>query len=259
MTMSSPREQLRDLLKSNACSGAAPVFDVFSACVAERLGWPVCTLSGSFAKAVNLALPDIGPLANVSDLAGICYRVTSATTVPIIVDADDCGGTPLSALRAIREYEAAGVAGIEVEDNSVPLMGQKVDRHSLLIPKDDYLRDLDAALNARKDENTVIAARTVSLSMLPVEEAADRISAYAQLGVDAIMLAGLSKRGIKDIDVVRSVTDLPIWVTGLPRASGFVFSSNCRFGWPEMRSLTAIVSWRGLPQRILNRRTVRRS
>ena len=220
--MSQARERFRTILSRNACTPAAPIFDPLSARIADMMGWEVCKLAGSVAKAANLAVPDSVPLTNMSDLVDVCRRITRAANLPLTVDADDGGATPVNDFRTVRELEAAGASAIEIEDNLVPLrLDTAAGRHSLMISKEEQVGKLRAAVAARTDPTTVIAARTTALQELSLEETLERIRAYSQTGVDAIMLPGgrvpISRA---DIEAVHRATSLPILVTTSPPILG---------------------------------------
>ncbi|MSQ22786.1 MAG: isocitrate lyase/PEP mutase family protein, partial [Dehalococcoidia bacterium] len=170
----------------------------------------------------NMAVPDSVPITNILDLADVCRRITRAASLPLVADADDGGVTPVNVFRTVRELEAAGVAAIEIEDNLVPVrLDTTAGRHSLMIPKDEQVGKLKAALAARTDPTTVIVARTTALQEQSLEETLDRIRAYSQAGVDAIMLPGgrvpISRA---DIEAVHRATSLPILVTTSPPILG---------------------------------------
>ncbi|MFH1560207.1 MAG: isocitrate lyase/PEP mutase family protein [Chloroflexota bacterium] len=220
--MSQARERFRTILSRNACTPAAPIFDPLSARIAEMLGWEVCKLQGSVGKAADLAVPDSVALTNMSDLVDVCRRITRAANVPLTADADDGGATAVNVLRTVRELEAAGVSSIEIEDNVVPpRLDTAAGRHSLMISKEEQVGKLRAAVAARTDPTTVIVARTTGLNELPLEEALERIRAYSQTGVEAIMLpSGGAPRGLADIEAVHRTTSLPIIVTMSPPILG---------------------------------------
>jgi oxaloacetate decarboxylase len=210
---------LRDVISDPGCTLVAPIFDPLSARVADMLGWRAVKLSGSVGKYANLALPDSLPISNISDLVDVVRRITRVCEAPLVVDADD-GGSVYEILRVVRELEAAGAAAIEIEDNVPPGDFQR-ERHSVMVPKAVHVAKLEAAVQARKDSSTLIVGRTAALSTEPLEAALDRIDAYSNTGVDAIMLPGGS-RGISehprsDIEAVRRVCGrLPIFVSHLP-------------------------------------------
>ncbi|HVZ13601.1 MAG TPA: isocitrate lyase/phosphoenolpyruvate mutase family protein [Bauldia sp.] len=216
--MSRGSERLRAVLARPGCTSVAPIFDPLSARIAEMIGCEVVKLSGSVGKFANLAVPDGVPMTNMSDLVDVVRRVTRMADVTLTVDADD-GGSALGMLRAMRELEAAGVSGIELEDNSVPSHFSDL-RHGAMLSKEDQVNKLKAAVAAKRDPSTVVFGRSSALSMLPLDEALDRIAAYAKTGVDAIMLPGQGKRGLSpnprsDIEQVQKVANLPLCISGL--------------------------------------------
>ena len=220
--MSQARERFRAILSRNACTAAAPIFDPLSARIADMMGWEACKLAGSVAKAADMAVPDNVPLTNMSDLVDVCRRITRAASLPLTVDADDGGATPVNVFRTIRELEAAGVASIEIEDNLVPTrLDTTAGRHALMIPEKEQVGKLKAAVAARTDPTTVIVARTTALQELPKQEALERIRVYSQTGVDAIMLPGGSVPLTRaDIEAVHQATSLPILSTTSPTIVG---------------------------------------
>lgn len=217
------RERFRSILARNTCTPAAPIFDPLSARIADVLGWEVCKLSGSVGKFANLAVPDGLPLANMSDLADVCLRINRVANACLIADADEGGGNALTVMRTVRDLEAAGVCAIEIEDNLVPSRFpepsgnlQKVaSRHSEMISTQEQVGKLRAAVAARRDPETMIVARTSALDELPLHEALERIRAYSDAGVEALMLPNVPN-GRADIEAVNKVTRLPLFVLRLP-------------------------------------------
>jgi carboxyvinyl-carboxyphosphonate phosphorylmutase len=227
------RKRFREILFGSVCVPAASIFDPLSARIAHMLGWEVCKLSGSVAKAADLAVPDGVPMANISDMVDICRRITRVADVSLIVDADDGGGGALNVLRTVQELEAAGVSAIEIEDNQVPPRIQGASsRHALLVSKEEHVGKLKAAVAARRDADTVIVARTSALHQLPLDEALDRIRDYSRTGVEAIMLPGLPPRGLADIVALHQASDLPLCLLGLPleatKDEAFLAANNVR-------------------------------
>lgn len=215
--MTTPAERFRLLMAREGCTEAAPIFDPFSARVAEMRGWEVMKLSGSFSKFANLAVPDEVPLSNMSDLTDIAWRINRTCDLPLIVDADEGGGNALTVRRTVRELEAAGVAAIEIEDNLVPQGFRQAERrHALMLSQEEQVGKLRAAVASRRNPNTVIVARTFALSELPRGEALARIRAYSDTGAEALMLAELP-HGIQDLIEVAEVTHLPLFVLGVPQ------------------------------------------
>jgi carboxyvinyl-carboxyphosphonate phosphorylmutase len=209
--MSHARERFRSVLDGSTCVLAANIFDPLSARIADMLGYEVCVLSGSVGKAANLGVPDI-VLANMSDVVDHCRRITRMAAVSLMVDAEDGFGNAVNVRRTVQEMEAAGVSAIEIEDNAVP---KQFNVRQGLVSQEEQVGKLHAAVAARTDPSTVIVARTSALAECPLEEALDRIRAYATTGAEALMLATVP-HGRADIAAVHQVTSLPLCVLNPP-------------------------------------------
>ena len=209
--MSIARERLRRVLAGPACTLAANIFDPLSARLAHLLRYDVCVLSGSVGKAANLGVPDL-VLANMSDVVDHCRRITRMADVSLMVDAEDGFGNAVNVVRTVREMEAAGVAGIEIEDNVVPKRFHVAQPG--LVSTEEQVGKLQAAVAARTDLTTVIVARSAALGACPLEEALRRIEAYSQTGAEAVMLTGVHSR--EHIAAVHQVTALPLCVLSPP-------------------------------------------
>jgi oxaloacetate decarboxylase len=210
--MSAVRERFRRILARPSCTLAANIFDPLSARIAHLLGYDVCVLSGSVGKAANLGVPDI-VLSNMSDLVDHCRRITRIADVSLMVDAEDGFGNAVNVMRTVRELEAAGVSAIEIEDNVVPR--QFNVSHPGLISTAEQVGKLRAAVAARTDPTTVIVARTSALAECALDEALERIRAYAETGAEALMLVGV-QRGRPDLEAVHQATSLPLCVLNPP-------------------------------------------
>jgi carboxyvinyl-carboxyphosphonate phosphorylmutase len=210
--MSRVRERFRSVLGGSTCVLAANIFDPLSARIADMLGYEVCVLSGSVGKAANLGVPDI-VLSNMSDVVDHCRRITRMAAVSLMVDAEDGFGNAVNVRRTVQEMEAAGVSAIEIEDNAVPKRFNV--RNPGLVSQEEQVGKLQAAVAARTDPSTVIVARTSALAECPLEEALERIRAYATTGAEALMLATVP-RGRADIAAVHQATSLPLCVLNPP-------------------------------------------
>ena len=209
--MSRARELFREVLSRPTCTLAANIFDPLSARIAHMLDYEVCVLSGSVGKVANLGVPDI-VLSNMSDVVDHCRRITRIADVSLMVDAEDGFGNAVNVVRTVREMEAAGVAGIEIEDNFVPRQFNVSDPG--LVSTREQVGKLEAAVAARTDPTTVIVARSAALGLCPLDEALERIQAYSQTGAEALMLTGSSSR--EQLEAVHAVTSLPLCVLNPP-------------------------------------------
>ena len=209
--MPRPRELFREVLSRPSCTLAANIFDPLSARIAGMLDYEVCVLSGSVGKVANLGVPDI-VLSNMSDVVDHCRRITRIADVCLMVDAEDGFGNAVNVVRTVREMEAAGVAGIEIEDNFVPRRFNVADPG--LVSTEEQVGKLGAAVAARTDPATVIVARSAALGLCPLDEALERIRAYSQTGAEALMLTGSRSR--EQIEAAHQATSLPLCVLNPP-------------------------------------------
>jgi carboxyvinyl-carboxyphosphonate phosphorylmutase len=209
--MSAKNQRFRALLAQPSATLAGNIFDPLSARIAQIAGYDLLVLSGSVGKAANLAAPDI-VLSTLPDVQDHIRRITRNTDIPIMVDAEDGFGNAVNVWRCVRELEAAGVSGIEIEDNVVPR--QFGVEHPGLNPIATHVGKLKAAVAARTDPTTVIVARTATWGQ-DREHAVERIRAYSATGAEALMLTGVKSRA--DIEAThQAAPNMPITVLGPP-------------------------------------------
>jgi methylisocitrate lyase len=159
------------------------VFNALAARLAERLGFPAVYLSGA-ALSASLGLPDIG-LVSVSEFVAEAQKITAACSLPLLCDADTGFGEALNVERTVRLFEAAGVAGIHLEDQQMPkrcghLSGKTLVEAAVMAAK------IRAACAARRDPGFVIIARTDARGVSGFDDAVRRAKLYVQAGADAI-------------------------------------------------------------------------
>ena len=203
--MTTPRQRLRAVLAGAACVHPASVFDAASARLAESLGVACLMLAGSVASLSVLGAPDL-ILLTLSEFAEQARRICRASALPLVADADHGYGTALNVMRCVQELEAAGVAGLTIEDTDLPPpYGAAAPR---LVPRAEAIDKLRAALAARRDPDLVIIGRTGALESAGIEEAVARAAAFAAAGVDGVFLTGL--RRLEELDAVAAAVRLPI-------------------------------------------------
>src|SRR5262245_11931390 len=174
--MSHVRDRFRHVLARPTCTLAANIFDPLSARIAHLVGYDVCVLSGSVGKVANLGVPDT-VLSNMSDVVDHCRRITRMADVSLMVDAEDGFGNAVNVTRTVHELEAAGVSAIEIEDNIAPVQFNGADRG--LVSQAEQVGKLEAAVAARPDPTPVSVARHAALTYCALDEALDRMQAYA--------------------------------------------------------------------------------
>ena len=207
MTVAQRRQALRGVLNSNECVNPASVFDPLSARLAERMGYEMAVLPGSVAAAVTLGVPDI-VLMTLPDLTDLVRRITRHTELPLLADADHGYGNALNAMHTVEELEAAGAAGLTLEDTILP------DIHKGgvegMITTAEMVGKLKAALRARSDSSLVIVGRTNALRSSNAAEAVERLKAYADTGVDAVMVVGVKTAA--EVEALHKAVRAPIIV-----------------------------------------------
>jgi 2-methylisocitrate lyase-like PEP mutase family enzyme len=172
---------LRGLLRQNKMLVAPGAFECIGARMIEQAGFTVAYMTGA-GTAATLGYPDYG-LITMSEMVANAGRMTSVLKIPLIADADTGYGNELNIVRTIREYEKVGVAGVHIEDQGFPKRCGHLDDKEI-IPLDDYLAKIRAAVAARRDPDFLIIARTDSRAVLGFEEAVKRANASLEAGAD---------------------------------------------------------------------------
>ena len=165
---------------------APGAFDCLSAKAVEMAGFSALYMTGMGTSVSRLGLPDYG-LATMTEMVNNAHAISAAVQVPVIADADTGYGNELNMTRTIHEYERSGAAGVHIEDQVFPkkcghLGGKQV------IPRQEYIRKIAAAVNARRDPNFVIIARTDANAVIGFEEAIARANAALDVGADLALV-----------------------------------------------------------------------
>ena len=214
MSSSAKRARLRALLSSEQCSLLATIFDPFSARMAEQLRFEAGLMGGSLASYAVLGAPDL-ILITLTELAEQVHRCTRVSNVPLVVDCDHGYGNALNVMRTVHEIDTAGAAGLMIEDTLLPRAYGTSSQQQLLSP-DEGLGKIRAALQARGDSDVVIFGRTSAFALSSLDDAIARCRAYANAGVDALMLPALRTKD--ELDRISAAVDLPI-LAGSPAES----------------------------------------
>jgi 2-methylisocitrate lyase-like PEP mutase family enzyme len=180
------RRRLRELLAKNEPLLAPGSHDAFSARLVEQAGFDVVYMGGFATTASLLGCPDIGLLGG-QEMIDNARRIVQAVDVPVIADADTGYGNPLNVIRTVREYEQAGVAAIHLEDQVSPKRCGHMAGKSV-VPVEDMLAKVRAAVAARSDPDFVLIARTDSLAIEGVDASIDRVRRYADAGADILWI-----------------------------------------------------------------------
>jgi carboxyvinyl-carboxyphosphonate phosphorylmutase len=200
---------LRAILSGSVCIRPGSVHDAISIRIAEDLGFEVGMFGGSVASLAVLGDPDI-TLITLTELAEQMRRMSRASPLPVLVDADHGYGNALNVRRTVQELEAAGAAGLTIEDTLLPqAFGQAKTQ---LISLEEGVGKMKAALDARSDPSLVIIGRTGAAAVTSVDDAIVRAKAYQATGVDALFFTGVKTR--TDLETIAAATTLPIVLGG---------------------------------------------
>jgi 2-methylisocitrate lyase-like PEP mutase family enzyme len=182
------RKRFRELISAPGMVLAPGAYDALSARIIEAQGFDVVVAGGYAAAGVLLAQPDMGQ-SNMRDYADHYGRICAAVNIPVYVDGDTGFGGVNSVRQMIRAFEDAGVAGIFISDQVFPPRCGYMDGKQL-IPAEDMLAKLKAALDARRDPDLYIVARTDALAVEGIEGAIERAQFYMDIGVDMAKVIG---------------------------------------------------------------------
>jgi 2-methylisocitrate lyase-like PEP mutase family enzyme len=178
--------RLRRALAADAVVTAPGVYELISARIADRMGFPALYATGFGMVASHLGLPDAG-LATFSDMVGRAGAIARACRTPVIADADTGYGGLLNVRHTVQAYEAAGIAAIQIEDQESPKKcGHTPGRR--VIPLEEFLLKIRVAAEARKNPDFLIVARTDARTALGLDEAIRRGQAFAEAGADVVFV-----------------------------------------------------------------------
>ena len=174
-------DRLATMLRDDGMVVAPGGYDCITARMIEQAGFGAAYMTGA-GTAASLGYPDYG-LVTMTEMVENAGRMASVLKIPLIADADTGYGNELNVIRTVREYEKRGVAGIHIEDQGFPKKCGHLDNKEI-IPLEDYLAKIRAAVSAKTNKNFVIIARTDSRAVLGFEEAVRRANAALEAGAD---------------------------------------------------------------------------
>ncbi|HEX3510566.1 MAG TPA: isocitrate lyase/PEP mutase family protein [Solirubrobacteraceae bacterium] len=210
--------RLRELLAGEQLIVAPGIYDGISAALVAASGFPAAYMTGAGVSASGFGLPDVGlvTLTEMAERARVLSGVLGAgegPALPLIADADTGYGSPVNVVRTVQEYERAGVAAIQLEDQTLPkrcghLAGKDV------IAAARFAVAIEAAVQARRDPDTVIVARTDARAPLGLDEAIARGRTYAEHGADVIFIEAPQSEA--EIERIAKEIDAPLLLNIVP-------------------------------------------
>ncbi len=184
--LGSARPSLKQRLAQPGIVLAPGVYDALSALIAEQAGFEALYLSGASIAYTRLGRSDVG-LTTYPEVADTLARITERVSLPVIVDADTGFGNALNVMRTVKGFERAGAAMIQLEDQTFPKRCGHLDGKAV-VPVQEMVGKLKAALDARTNEDTLILARTDAVAVEGLEAALERAEAYLACGADALFI-----------------------------------------------------------------------
>lgn len=199
------RRLFRERLATGELLRFPGAFNPLSARLIEQKGFDGVYISGAVLSA-DLGLPDIG-LTTLTEVAGRAKQIARMTELPAIVDADTGFGEPMNVARTVQEIEDAGLAGLHIEDQVNPKRCGHLDGKQV-VDTSTALGRIRAAVDARRDANLLIMARTDIAAVDGLDAAIDRAKQLVDAGADAIFPEAM--RSLKEFAAVRDAVDVPI-------------------------------------------------
>lgn len=201
-----PVKSLAHVLTEGSFICAPGVYDLISAKIANRMGFPALYMTGYGAVASHLGVPDAG-LATYTEMVGRVAAIAGGTTAPLIADADTGFGGLLNLERTVRGYERAGAQAIQLEDQEFPkrcghLLGRQV------IEAEEMVRKIKVACDARESGDFLIIARTDARTALGLDEALRRGETYAEAGADILFIE--SPESLEEMRAIAERLDKPL-------------------------------------------------
>src|SRR5262245_52898898 len=197
------RKQLRQGLAGGSLIVAPGIYDAYGARFVEQAGFEAVYLTGNGASASLLGRPDVG-LVDLTLITGHARRVAACVDIPLVCDADTGYGNAVNVRRTVEEFEAAGVAAIHLEDQASPKRCGQLPGARPVIPLEEAIGKIEAAVAARVDPDFVIIARTDAAEAHGLDEAIRRGRAFRKAGADVIFVE--LKAGPAILDELKRVT-----------------------------------------------------
>jgi len=204
-TSAERRQAFRAALNSGKLLRFPGAFSPLVAMLIEEIGFEGVYVSGAVVSA-SLGLPDIG-LTTASEVTATARDIAGATQLPTLVDIDTGFGEPTNVARTVRQIEDAGLCGCHLEDQTMPKRCGHLD-HKQLVDAEAMSRKIRAAVDARRDKNFLIIARTDARGVEGLDAAIDRAKCYVDAGAEMIFPEALADE--KEFEAFRSAIDVPL-------------------------------------------------
>src|SRR5438876_3983303 len=209
--MTNGPKRLRELLAQPGIIRSLGAHDVFSALIVEQAGFETVFIGGFGTSASMLGLPDLNFLT-MSEMADAIRRMAARVSIPVIADGDTGHGDLHNVQRTIQAFESAGAAGILLEDQVMPKRcGHFANKQ--VIPTDEMILKIKAAVRAKSDPNFLIFARTDARQMNGLDDAIDRVNRCCEAGADIAFIE--APQSLSELEEIPKRVKYPLFVNML--------------------------------------------
>ena len=199
-----PARRMRTLLADDGILVSPGVYDGYSVRLVEKMGFKTACTTGAGLSNARLGVPDVG-IMGLTDNLEACRMMARSVSIPVMADADTGYGNAVAVYHTIQRFEEAGIAGVNIEDQVSPKRcGHMVGKD--VIDMREMARKIEAACDARKDDDFVVLARTDAIAVEGIEGAIKRAQLYANAGADLIFADAI---GGED-EIKRLVDSVPV-------------------------------------------------
>ncbi|MEJ6704692.1 MAG: methylisocitrate lyase [Pseudomonadales bacterium] len=200
MLMPSAGQKFRQALKQESPLQVVGTINAYTAIMAESEGYKAIYLSGAGVANASFGLPDLG-MTSLNDVLEDVRRITSASSLPLLVDIDTGWGGAFNISRSVKEMIKAGAAGVHIEDQvAQKRCGHRPNKE--IVSRQEMADRVKAAVDAKTDDDFVIMARTDALAVVGLEEVLERAAIFEVAGADAIFAEAMV-----DLDMYKKVVD----------------------------------------------------
>jgi|TARA_B110000977_G_scaffold21973_1_gene26447 methylisocitrate lyase len=198
--MPSAGQKFRQALKQESPLQVVGTINAYTAIMAESEGYKAIYLSGAGVANASFGLPDLG-MTSLNDVLEDVRRITSASSLPLLVDIDTGWGGAFNISRSVKEMIKAGAAGVHIEDQvAQKRCGHRPNKE--IVSRQEMADRVKAAVDAKTDDDFVIMARTDALAVVGLEEVLERAAIFEAAGADAIFAEAMV-----DLDMYKKVVD----------------------------------------------------
>jgi 2,3-dimethylmalate lyase len=198
---------LRERFEAGEMVLAPGCYDALGARLIEEAGFPAVYMTGFGSAASRLGRPDVG-LMSLPEMVDNAHRIADAVDIPVIADADTGYGNPINVIRTVREYEAAGVSAIHLEDQVMPKKCGHMEG-KVVVPAGEMAAKIAAAVAARRSPDFLIIARTDARAVEGLDAALSRARLYREAGADVLFIE--APESSDEIEAVaRAFPDVPL-------------------------------------------------